>query len=526
MAICAYQPIFPSEPISTPASDTETLATFDYPAHPLSTKEVPVQTTSTVIAAGTQLENPNLPVSVLSDDQLKLLEHAAKRYISDTPEKAVATVRELNYATGADASLSCGPLAFAILQDAGLISPYFNLREFWLASPFPDKNKELFLEVFPSERYEWVRDTTPMTLMDFTTDPLLPGDLLYVLGGNYHHMFVVTRVEADGRAYSVQNIASGYLNGDPEDSRFVIAETLLYDPNQPGEGVVYQWANRANWKLGLIGLDGYFRFRPIIPIAPADPRKAELAEAIDAVISATGGIWYIQFETLGGEALYSRRPQHTIHPASVIKVAIAIGTMQLLESQLEPRQTLSQRLALGPVFNKTTNSRSYEQLLTAMLVNSEEEATGILYENLDGSQLKVESMLESWGLTHTMLEPRQSTVADMITLFRRLYQGELLSDEATDYILTLMVSFTPNDNLRLGQVKKVLGEEVKYYNKRGSLLGSQLIVADAAILETVEDTYLLQVYAYQDATLSTTYENLETAIGEIAVVFAQWLQTP
>jgi beta-lactamase class A len=487
---------------------------------------VPAQTSPTVLAAGTQPENPNLPVSVLSDDQLKLLDDAAKRYVSDTPEKADATVREMNYATGADASLSCGPLAFAILQDAGLISPYFNLREFWLASPLSDKNEALFHEVFPSDRYEWVRDTTPLAQMDFTANPLLPGDFLYVLGGNYHHMFVVTRVDADGRAYSVQNIASGYLNGDPEDTSFVIVETLLYDPNRPGEGVVYQWANPVNWKLGLTGLDGYFLFRPAVPIAPADPRKAELAAAIDAVISATGGTWYLQFETLGGEVLYSRRPQHTMHPASVIKVAIAVGTMQLLESQLEPGQTLNQRLTLGPMFNETKNSRSYEQLLTAMLVNSEEEAANILFENLNGSQMKVEPMLESWGLTHTMLEPRQSTVADMTTLFRRLYQGELLSDEATDYLLTLMATYTPNDDLRLGQVKTVLGEEVKIYDKRGSLLGSRLTVADAAILETGEDTYLLQVYAYQDAAQSTTYDSLEAAIGEIAVIFAQWLQTP
>jgi hypothetical protein len=111
-------------------------------------------------------------------------------------------------------------------------------------------------------------------------------------------------------------------------------------------------------------------------------------------------------------------------------------------------------------------------------------------------------------------------------LFRKLYQGELLSAEATTYILDLMSTYTPNDDLRLGQVKTVLGDEIVLYNKRGSLLAPQLIVADGAILQTGEETILLQVFAYQDVALSTTYESLEAAIGEIAVIFAQWLQTP
>ncbi|NSW50877.1 MAG: serine hydrolase [Anaerolineae bacterium] len=507
---------------ATPAASTAT----SRPTLAPSATVAPSQATSATTTSAVAITETRQAASVLSPEQLTALNAAATRYLSDTQEKADATVREMNYALGANASLTCGPLAFAILQDAGLVSPYFTLNEFWLISPLPEKNETLFLEVFPPEQYQWLRDTTPMAEMDFTTDPLLPGDFIYTFGGNYEHMFVVTRVDADGSAYTVQNIEAGYLNGDPEDTSFVIAETLLYSPGQPGAGVIYQWADRTNWKLGLTGVKGYYRFRPITPIPAPDPRKIALAEAIDGVITTTGGLWYIQIETLEGDVLYSRRPGYTIHPASVIKVAIAVGTLQWLESQQEPGQTLEQQLARGPAFNETENDRSYQQLLTAMLVNSEELAADILFENLDRSPLRLKPMLQSWGLTHTVLEPRQSTTADLVTLFRKLYQGELLSAEATAYVLDLMSTYTPNDDLRLGQVKTVLGDEIVLYNKRGSLLAPQLIVADGAILQTGEETILLQVFAYQDVALSTTYESLEAAIGEIAVIFAQWLQTP
>ncbi|MCD4753981.1 MAG: class A beta-lactamase-related serine hydrolase [Anaerolineaceae bacterium] len=466
---------------------------------------------------------PAFPVNEsLSDNQRYQLNQAAQKYISPDPEAAEATVKEMAYAKGATASLTCGPLAFAILQDAGLISPYFDLNDTWLVSPLPEKNETLFKEIFPEDEFDWLRDTTPMAEMDFTVNPLQAGDFIYTFGGNYEHMFIVTRVDETGCAYTVQNIEQGYLNGDPDDISFIIEETLLYDPDHPDEGVVYQWANPFFWKLGLTGTKGFQRFRPITPIEEPSPEKIALSETMDALISETGGKWNISIETLDGNILYERRPDESIHPASIIKVAIAAGTMHYLQ-EYGQEDTLSVQLSRGPVYNSMENDRSFEQLLHAMLVLSEEDAADILHENIRGSPLNEYTLLADWGLTKTRFRPRKSTTSELTELYRKLYNGELVSEEATGIILDWMLEYTPNDDLRLGRFKESLGSEIVLYNKRGSLLNPQLIVADSAILKYDDEVYLIQILAFQDKENGVIYETLEAAIGEMGILIGEWI---
>jgi len=467
--------------------------------------------------------HPAFPINkALSDNQRDRLNQAAQQYISPDPEAAEATVQKMAYAKGATVSLTCGPLAFAILQDAGLISPYLDLNDTWLVSPLPEKNETLFKEIFPEDEYEWLRDTTPMAEMDFMANPLQAGDFVYTFGGNYEHMFVITRIDETGRAYTVQNIEQGYLNGDPDDTSFIIEETLLYDPDRPGEGVIYQWANPFFWKLGLTGTKGFQRFRAITPIEEPTPEKLALAATIDALISETGGKWNISIETLDGHILYERRPDESIHPDSIIKVAIAAGTMHYLQ-EYGREDPLSVQLSRGPIYNSLENDRSFEQLLHAMLVLSEEDAADILHENIRDSPLNEYTMLADWGLTKTRFRPRKSTTSELIELYRKLYNRELVSEEATGKILNWMLEYTPNDDLRLGRLKESLGSKIVLYNKRGSLLNPQLIVADSAILEYDDEVYLIQIFAFQDKENSVTYETLETAIGEMGILIGEWL---
>jgi len=466
---------------------------------------------------------PAFPVNeALSNNQRDQLIQAAQKYISPDPETAEATVKEMAYAKGATASLTCGPLAFAILQDAGLISPYLNLNDTWLVSPLPEKNETLFKEIFPEDEFEWLRDTTPIAEMDFTINPLQSGDFVYTFGGNYEHMFVVTRIDETGRAYTVQNIEQGYLNGDPDDTSFIIEETLLYDPDHPDEGVIYQWANPFFWKLGLTGTNGFQRFRPITPIEEPSPEKIALSETLDALISETGGKWNISIETLDGNILYERRPDESIHPASIIKVAIAAGTMHYLQ-EYGQEDPLSIQLSRGPAYNVMENDRSFKQLLRAMLVLSEEDAADILHENIHGSPLNEYTMLADWGLTHTRFRPRKSSTSELTELYRQLYNRELVSEEATGMILDWMLEYTPNDDLRLGRLKESLGSEITLYNKRGSLLNPQLIVADSAILVYEGNVYLINIFAFQDKENNVIYETLEVVIGEMGIIIGEWL---
>jgi hypothetical protein len=87
---------------------------------------------------------------------------------------------------------------------------------------------------------------------DWLTNPLLPGDFVYLYagtGGNFEHMLVVTRVDSQGRAYSVTNFNT--------DQGFIINEALLYDPADPNAGLFSQWTEKQFAKLGSTGYAGY-----------------------------------------------------------------------------------------------------------------------------------------------------------------------------------------------------------------------------------------------------------------------------
>ena len=511
----------PTNPIP-PLEETRPTCDLSKRLTPSATKAMVVTVQAT--PEPTQQTAPsNAPTSVLSAAQLTQLAEVSLNYISPDPESADQTVKEMNYAAGADASLTCGPLAIAILQDAELLSPYFDLNDFWLSSPLPGKNEPIFQEAFPENAYEWKRDETPMAEMDFIHDPLLPGDFIYTFGGNYEHMFTVTRVDEAGRAYTVQNIEQGYLNGDPEDISFIIQETMLYDPQNPGEGIIHEWADEVNWKLGLTGTEGYMRFRPLQQIAVQTQPERELAAQMDAVIEETGGKWNILIETLDGRIIYERRADEKIHPASTIKVAIAMATFDFLEQFGEG--TLDQRLQRGPIYNIMPNDRSYEQLLRAMLVYSEEDSADILYENIHNSPINEYTLLESWGLATTNFEPRKTTAREMNRIYRGLYTAEFVNQEEQALILNWLAEYTANDDLRLGRMNELSASETPLlrYNKRGSLTSPQLIVADSGIVTIGDEVFLLQFYAYQDAQNSVTYEKLEQSLGDLAIIVGSWL---
>jgi hypothetical protein len=94
--------------------------------------------------------------------------------------------------------------------------------------------------------------TTPINKVNWITTPLEPGDFVFIWhgsGGNFDHMLVVNRVDSQGRTYAVTNFGTseGYL----------IAETMLYDPQDPGAGIFHTWTQEREAILGSTGFGGY-----------------------------------------------------------------------------------------------------------------------------------------------------------------------------------------------------------------------------------------------------------------------------
>ena len=178
---------------------------------------------------------------------------AAQAYLAGSSAAADQVARRLAFIDGQSESAATmsGPLAAAILRDASLLptqpGPLNDLKSFWLASPADNARP---WNLFDPLDYTVFSFTIRLADFDFSAWPLQPADLVYAypLNRGLGKLFVVTEVDAAGRAYTVTN--QYQLDGGQ-----LIERYLLYDPAEPGAGIIYnQWQDR---NLGRTGDGGF-----------------------------------------------------------------------------------------------------------------------------------------------------------------------------------------------------------------------------------------------------------------------------
>jgi len=179
---------------------------------------------------------------------------AAATYLAEDQAQAVAQARRIDFLQGGyeDPSNMCGPLAGAILRDAGLlpsrIGPLNDLHNYWLANPSTNKRPWSF---FPPQEYEVFSFHESIRTFDFGAWPLQAGDFVYTHAGRgeYDHMFIITEVDAAGRPYTV-------TNQQQPDGSYRVERFMLYDPQDMALGVMRDlWVRSA--RLGRTGLAGF-----------------------------------------------------------------------------------------------------------------------------------------------------------------------------------------------------------------------------------------------------------------------------
>jgi len=464
--------------------------------------------------------------TVLTEKQKQDLIIASQKYIAKDTQGATKMAQLIDYRENDEYESPkdmCGPLSIAILRDAGLLSVGADVSDFWLGDPV--NNGKIFEQTFPRKMYEWIRMEKSINQINYQENPLQAGDFLFLCAGksgDFGHMLVVNRVDEEGRAYSVNNFNT--VNG------LIVDEVMLYDPNQPGIGQFYEWTNFKNAKLRLTGFGGYFlwRLKDNTTTLPANRYESlgdeKLHEDIEAILDKSKGKWRILVQEMNGQTLYARRPDKILHPASVIKISIAMDLLQWLDKQKDK--------SLDESLSEVVEGRSLKNLLHDMIVNSEEEATEILRIYLEGRpDHSIEETLQAWGVWHTTTGLRRTTAEDTTILLRGLYQGSFLSSVARDKLLNYMAEYTKNDDLRIGVLRSILPADCHIYNKRGTIIEDMLIIADAAIVEVpdrenpgMKKAYTMVFYGYRGVK-GGDYEELENAIEEMAQRFYEFTQT-
>lgn len=184
-----------------------------------------------------------------TDQQQILLYRESIYYIATTQAESIRISKEINGVLYGNPSNTCGPLAIAILRDAGLISGGVVPHDFWLLNPFIPDDRAKLTKLFPDTKYKHITITTPLNKINWPLNPLEPGDFLYIHaggGGNFDHMLTVNRVDKNMRAYSVTNFDTP--------SGFIIDDKMLYDPRDPTIGLFHDWTKE---QFGLLGSTGF-----------------------------------------------------------------------------------------------------------------------------------------------------------------------------------------------------------------------------------------------------------------------------
>ncbi len=158
------------------------------------------------------------------------------------------------------ASTMCGPLSWAILNDAQAFPPGFGAwskgpKMFWLADPRKDGRP---WSLFPRDDYTVYRFSEALGKFDFQQWPLYPGDFLYTYSkdNGFDHMLVVTEIDSQGNVYSVTNLIRVYPS-----KKVTIERAVLYNTHDLSVGLF-----RNDWNVdglnGRTGHDGFDVFRP------------------------------------------------------------------------------------------------------------------------------------------------------------------------------------------------------------------------------------------------------------------------
>ena len=248
---------------------------------------------------------------------------------------------------------------------------------------------------------------------------------------------------------------------------------------------------------------------PVPTEADEDIRRRTLQalqnEIEDLVQSAPSGTWGVYVKELTSGEAVGLRADEVFHPASTIKVGIAMDLLYWMERHPQVKWTN------GP----QPNQRSFAQLLEAMLVKSEESATVRLAAFLDlqpGYHLV--DQWQSWGVTHTTFIPRRTTPADLARLLEMLYRDEVLTHESSARIINTMRIPKPSQSERIGSG---LPAEVRVNlaNKTGTTFENRAgVVADTGIVEAGGKVLVIVVVG--NRTSAVDYETSMRLIGDIA----------
>ena len=478
-------------------------------------------------------------VESISDQTDNSFDSVSKSYLADTHEEASKVSEAIKMERGASPSNICGPLATSILMGWKLnpdgsmgnmsdnstndirmegITP----KEMWLGSP--ENTPERFSMVFPKELYDSYRVAESIGYLDFDNIPgagkLKPGDFLYLDGGSFTHYIAVSRRDKDGKIFCVSNIP-----GERKDE-FVIKEVMLWDPYTK-DGYLRNWAKGVGPEKARTGLKGFYLWRRRVPAEHIveDTLASELRDSLlNDMRNQKQGEWNMYVHEMGKGDIFEWRDEVPYHSASTIKMPLSILAIEAIKARYGEEISL---YGLEHVLhNRGIGGRSFDQVLTAMLRNSEEVATENIAQYIK-QYINLKEGFRKLNMYKSSYEPRRTTQKDLFRCWKFLFSNSTLDNESREYLISKLGEYTSNDDILIGEIRKKF-TGARQWNKRGTIMSGVYTVQDSGVIEipTVSGNryFYISIAGISKEGKTISYEEMLSFISKLTDKISVYIQ--
>ena len=469
----------------------------------------------------------------ISEGNVNDLAESAKSFIARSPEDAFTICKTLKgdrcYPSNID-----GPLSIAILLDWRLTSSGdvsvghkavltgISPEDMFQANPEgSNDDKRLFQSTFPPQKFDSYRVLESVGILDFDHIPeigkLIPGDCLYLKGDTSNQLIAISRIDQAGCLYTTTNI----LISKPE--KYIIDEVMLWDPSTKS-GYFRTWASGGGNYGAKTGNKGFYFWRKKIKNEKLvnDPISNKYRDIfVNKLMEQKKGEWNILIQEIGKGELFEWRDGIAYHPASTIKVPIAISVMHCIKELYA--QDIKKTGLLPLIGDRGVENRTFKQLLVAMLVNSEEDATESCVTFVNTVK-PIDCFFKDFFMYETTYLPRRSSQRDLLSCWENLFLGKLLDKESTIFLLNLLEQYTKNDDTLLGVIRNEI-PGIRQWNKRGAVLTSDLFtLQDTGVLKIFNRFFYLGFSGVSAPTRQATLEDMSLFIRELCKIFVLYVK--
>lgn len=233
--------------------------------------------------------------------------------------------------------------------------------------------------------------------------------------------------------------------------------------------------------------------KSIIPQIFKPKTSNELVKEIQNITKTMGGTVSFYVYDINKKQGFGDNEEMVITAASVNKVPIIAALYYLagigeidLEKMITLQQSDIQDYGSGSIrYAPTGTPYSLKTLARLMMEQSDNTAAYILASLVIGTD-KIQSLVNSWGLTQTEIENNKTSARDMSILFTKMYLGEITTKALTTEMLGFMDKSDYDDRIPQG-----IGDKYKIYHKTGDEIGK---IHDAGVIELPDKPYFLGIF--------------------------------